>query len=83
MLRRWEVGLGLLLAGCGPEPCDQDGATRCVDEVAQTCVDGGWEETQDCAAEGLVCHEHEEDVFHCGEDHTHGTGTTHVHAHDE
>jgi hypothetical protein len=56
----------LLLAACGPparsgpdgavttDPCD-DGETRCVGHTYQTCQGGFFVESQNCAAQGLVC----------------------------
>ncbi len=42
------------LLGCG-EPCASEGATRCADQVVETCEDGRWRATADCAAAGQVC----------------------------
>lgn len=62
----------LLACGCreytdGPSlaeyrACDVNGTVRCDGEVIQECVDGYWEDIEDCEAEERVCHE---EMGHC------------------
>lgn len=59
-----------LLAACGDKDEDAcvDGATQCDGDFLQTCLDGVFEDTEDCTESGLVCHE---DHGHCGEEDEH------------
>ncbi len=53
------------LSGCGDkDPSCTDGSVRCGDDVLEECVDGTWEVSEDCAAEGMICHDMGDDS-HC------------------
>lgn len=49
------LSLFALIACESGDPCDVDGATRCSEDAAQTCTNGAWETTDDCAADGASC----------------------------
>jgi hypothetical protein len=56
-----------LVIACGDdhehEHCDDDGAYQCTDDdMLQVCTDGAWEDDEDCAAQGLMCHA---EMGHC------------------
>jgi len=57
-----------LVVGCGDKDDDTAGActtdaVQCADgDVLQICVDGAWEDTEDCAEQGMVCHA---EMGHC------------------
>ncbi len=60
-----------IAVGCGDKDDDTAGGSCSTDEVQctdadvlQTCVDGAWEDTEDCAEQGLMCHE---EMGHCME----------------
>jgi hypothetical protein len=57
--------LFLFALGCsggGEEACET-GAFQCGDgEILEECVDGAWTESEDCAADGLICHA---EMGHC------------------
>jgi hypothetical protein len=40
------------------------GDLQCSGDILQACNAGAWEEAQDCAAEGMICHE---EMGHCME----------------
>ncbi|MEZ4321787.1 MAG: hypothetical protein R3F61_30205 [Myxococcota bacterium] len=63
------LAFGLVLAGCsgGGEACDVDAETRCMDDAAETCTNGEWTVTDDCAANGQMCHQ--DDAMAAGEAH--------------
>ena len=54
-----------LLAGCPPsgEACDEEGETRCEDELVATCADGVWGEAVDCGMG--ACMEMATGMQHC------------------
>ncbi len=54
----------LALAACEDEVEEActDGEARCDGDVLQECIDEGWEDLDDCAVDGLVCHE---EMGHC------------------
>lgn len=55
----------LTVAACGggEEACEDEGALRCTDyEVLEECTADGWVEADDCAAQGMMCHE---EMGHC------------------
>ena len=60
------AALAALTACSGGEPaCEDLGALRCTDyEVLEECSEDGWIEADDCAAQGLMCHE---EMGHCME----------------
>jgi hypothetical protein len=40
------------------EQCETVGELRCADaEVLEECGDLGWKVSEDCAADGMICHE--------------------------
>jgi hypothetical protein len=55
MLVTMLAGLG---AGCGDKAasCEEEAAHQCDGDVLQVCSDGTWEDEQDCAADGMMCH---------------------------
>jgi len=58
--------LPFLLIGCGDkddETCE-DAAIQCSDDILQECVDGVWEESEDCLAADMICHDMGDDS-HC------------------
>lgn len=59
-LQLFLVSIAIGLAACGDgaagEPCDVEGATRCVDDTVQQCADGAWFISDTCDVEA-VCHE--------------------------
>jgi len=60
------AALPFLLLACGDkddEACE-DAALQCSGEVLQECVDGAWEESEDCAAADMICHDMGDDS-HC------------------
>ncbi len=53
------------VSACGDkadEGCE-DGAKQCSEDILQSCNDGGWEDEQDCALDGEICHS--EGGAHC------------------
>jgi hypothetical protein len=56
--------LMVLAAGCGTEETTcETGAFQCGEgEMLEECVDGAWAESEDCAADGLICHA---EMGHC------------------
>ena len=67
MIRALSLLTVAALVACGEteaeaEPECDDGAQQCDGDVVQYCVEGLWEDTQDCAADGLMCHA---ELGHC------------------
>ena len=57
--------LGLLAACAGEEEEDlacTEGDVQCNGDILEECDGEGWTTAQDCAAEGMVCHE---EMGHC------------------
>jgi hypothetical protein len=55
--------LPLLGVGCeGGEDCTTEGEFRCDGDVLQECVDGSFEDNEDCADDGMMCHA---EMGHC------------------
>ena len=57
----WTLTLACLIAACDNTECTE-GELRCTGDVLETCTQDGWVESQDCAAEGMMCHE---EMGHC------------------
>ena len=57
--------LPILLIGCGDkdEACEE-ASLQCTSDVLEECVDGVWEESEDCAAADMICHDMGDDS-HC------------------
>ena len=52
------------LAGCGDEDACEVGVHRCSSDMLQECsADGVWDDSHDCAADGMFCHS--EGDAHC------------------
>ena len=52
----------LVVAACGSEPECEEAALQCEGDVLQECGADGWEDLEDCAANGQMCHE---EMGHC------------------
>jgi hypothetical protein len=51
------MGLALVFTGCnGNDSCETEGELRCDGDVLQECVDGKFEDDEDCAANDMICH---------------------------
>ena len=64
-MRSWAVlcVLPLVCAGCdGGEACTTEGEMQCDGDVLQECVDGKFEDNEDCAEDGRMCMA---DMGHC------------------
>jgi hypothetical protein len=57
------IALGAL-AACGGDPECTTGEFDCDGDMLLECVDEVWEDSQDCAADGMMCHA---DGGHCME----------------
>jgi hypothetical protein len=58
--------LALSLVACGDKDECTTGNNTCEGDVLMECVDGAWEESEDCAASEMICHDMGEgDESHC------------------
>lgn len=59
------VALLTLLAACGgaEDECTAD-THSCDGDILRVCVDGAWEEEEDCSAAAQICHDMGDDS-HC------------------
>ena len=62
-MRTWMQWMWLMVAGalisCGDdkeEGCEE-GVFQCDGDVLQVCLDGGFEDEEDCAESGMMCHD--------------------------
>lgn len=52
-----------MMLACGDKDAEcVDAEVQCNGDLLEECVDGVWTESEDCAADGLVCHE---EMGHC------------------
>ena len=64
-MRAWAIlfVLPFVGGGCsGGDDCPTEGEMRCDGDTLQECVDGRFEDDQDCAADGMMCMA---DMGHC------------------
>ncbi len=63
-MRTWAIlfALPFFCAGCGGEECTTEGEVRCDGDVLQECIDGKFEDDEDCAEDGMMCMA---DMGHC------------------
>jgi len=52
----------LFAVACGSESECEEAALQCEGDVLQECGADGWEDLEDCAANGQMCHE---EMGHC------------------
>ena len=60
--RLGQIAILAFVAACGSEPECEEAAMQCDGDVLQECGADGWEDLEDCAANGQMCHE---EMGHC------------------